>query len=322
MRRVGVLTSGGDAPGMNAGIRAVVRAALAGEWEVVGVRNGYSGLVGGELRDLGSRDVSNIIQRGGTILGTSRCEVFRTPEGRARAARNLTAHGVEGLVVIGGDGSFHGAHALHEEFAVPVIGMPGTIDNDLFGTDFTIGYDTAVNTALEAIDKIRDTAASHSRLFFVEVMGRQAGFIAIETAIGGGAEEVLVPEESAGVEEICQRIRAGLARGKASSLVVVAEGDELGGAEAIARQVEARLGMEAKVTILGHIQRGGSPTARDRVLASRLGAAAIQALGDGLTDVMAGEVGGRILFTPLVETWTRKKSIDTELLSLVRVLAR
>ncbi|TPW09593.1 MAG: 6-phosphofructokinase, partial [bacterium] len=288
MNQIGVLTSGGDSPGMNAAIRAAVRSASAREIGVIGIHDGFSGLLNGSMSPLTARSVSNIIQRGGTILGTSRCDEFLLPEGRALAARRLAEAGIEGLIVIGGDGSFHGANCLYEECRVPVVGVPGTIDNDIAGTDFTIGYDTAVNTALDAIDKIRDTAASHSRIFFVEVMGRSSGFIALATAIAGGAEEVILPEEQCDVTSICDRLLTGFGAGKSSSIVVVAEGDELGGAAEIARRVREILPVEAKVTILGHIQRGGSPTARDRVLASRLGSAAVLTLLGGRGGVMVG----------------------------------
>jgi 6-phosphofructokinase 1 len=321
MRRIGVLTSGGDAPGMNACLRAVVRAAAYRDWQVLGVRRGFTGLISGKAHPLGPRDVSNIIQRGGTILGTSRCEAFLAVEGRAKAIGFLEKQRVEALVVVGGDGTFRGAQALAQESGLPIIGVPGTIDNDIFGTDETIGYDTAINTALEAIDKLRDTAASHSRVFFVEVMGRRSGFIALATAIGGGAEEIIIPEEVCDIRTIGERIQAGLARGKGSSIVVVAEGDELGGAERIARAFQENLGLEVRTTVLGHVQRGGAPTARDRVLASRLGAFAIDGLADGLYGVMAGEIGGRLQFTPLADTWSKKKDIDRTLLDLARILA-
>jgi 6-phosphofructokinase 1 len=321
MQRIAVLTSGGDAPGMNACIRAVVRTATFLGLHIHGIRNGFAGLMRGEITEVGPRDVSNLIQRGGTVLGTSRCSEFLTAEGRFQGVARMKEHGIEGLVAIGGDGTFRGLHLLVEETGFPSIGVPGTIDNDLYGSDYTIGYDTAVNTALDAIDKLRDTAASHSRIFFVEVMGRRAGFIALETAVAGGAEEVIIPEEVCDIETICARIRAGIEKGKKSSIIVVAEGDELGGAEVIARQFAETGGFDIRTTILGHIQRGGSPTSRDRVLASRLGAAAVEGLRQGLTDVMAGEVSGRITYTPLPESWSRRKPIDSSLLELARNLA-
>lgn len=321
MKKLGILTSGGDAPGMNAAVRAAVRTASVHGVEMVGIRDGFSGLLAGEMSTLSGRSVSNIIQRGGTILGTSRCEEFLRPEGRALAKSRLGDAGIEGLIVVGGDGSFRGANCLFEEFQTHVVGVPGTIDNDIAGTDSTIGYDTAVNTALDAIDKIRDTAASHSRLFFVEVMGRRSGFIALSAAIGGGAEEVILPEESCDIDTICNRLRRGLEIGKRSSIVVVAEGDELGGAIAIARRVEAILSIETKVTILGHIQRGGSPTAHDRLLASKLGSNAVVTLLEGRSGVMIGEVSGQILETNLPDTWKLQKHLDDSLIRLARVLS-
>jgi 6-phosphofructokinase 1 len=321
MKRIGILTSGGDAPGMNAAIRAAVRTACVRGVECLGITDGYTGLLVGPLHPLGPRAVSNIIQRGGTILGTSRCDEFKSVEGRRRGAERLREAGIDALVVIGGDGSFRGADRLAIESGMAVIGVPGTIDNDIAGTDTTIGYDTAVNTAVDAIDKIRDTAASHSRVFFIEVMGRHAGFIALEAAIGGGAEEVILPEEETTIEVVCERLREGLARGKSSSIVIVAEGHPLGGAAAVAKRVEAVLPVDTKTTILGHIQRGGRPTARDRVLASRLGAAAIDRLLAGEAGVMVGELNGRVATTPLPETWSRRKPLDAALLRLARELS-
>lgn len=320
MKRIGVLTSGGDAPGMNACIRAVVRAAGVAGLHITGIRNGYSGLLENDLVELTPRSVSNMIQRGGTFLGTSRCEPFLDFAGRSQAVAVLRASRIDGLVAIGGDGTFRGAVCLHEEFGVPVIGVPGTIDNDIFGCDYTIGYDTAINTALDAIDKLRDTAASHRRVFFVEVMGRHAGFIALDTAIAGGAEEVFIPEEEQDVDTVCSRLSAEAER-RTSAVVVVAEGDELGGAAPIAAHFKERGGFDVRTTILGHIQRGGSPTARDRVLASRLGAAAVQGLVDGQTGVMVGEINHEIVYTPLREAITRKKGISPDLVTLARTLA-
>lgn len=320
MRKIGVLTSGGDAPGMNACIRAVVRCAAAEKLAVVGIRNGYSGLVEADFMELTPRSVSNIIQRGGTLLGTSRCEPFHTPEGRLRAVTNLKTLEIDGLVAIGGDGTFRGAIRLHEDFGVRVVGVPGTIDNDLFGCDFTIGYDTAINTALDAIDKLRDTAAAHRRIFFVEVMGRHAGFIAVDTAIAGGAEEVYIPEETLEIDAACARLSEGIGR-KTSAVVVVAEGDEMGGAESVARRFAESGGFDVRSTVLGHIQRGGSPTARDRVLSSRLGLAAVDALLAGASGVMVGEIHDEIVLTPLKEATTRKKPIRADLLRLARILA-
>ncbi|RTH33937.1 6-phosphofructokinase, partial [Thermus scotoductus] len=283
MKRIGVFTSGGDAPGMNAAIRAVVRQAYALGLEVIGIRRGYAGMILGEMVPLGVRDVANILQRGGTVLLTARSQEFLTEEGRAKAAEKLKAAGIEGLVAIGGDGTFRGAMRLLEEHKVPVVGVPGTIDNDLYGTDYTIGFDTAVNTALEAIDRIRDTAASHERVFFIEVMGRSSGFIALDVGLAGGAEVIAVPEEPVDPKTIAEGLMESLRRGKSSSIVVVAEGAYPGGAAGLLAAIQEHVRVEARVTVLGHIQRGGSPTAKDRILASRLGAAAVEALaGKGL----------------------------------------
>lgn len=316
MQTIGVFTSGGDSPGMNACVRAVVRTATHAGRRVVGILRGYAGLLAGEFVDMAPTSVSNTIHLGGTILKTARCEEFYHPEGRAMAARQARAAGIEGLIAIGGDGTFRGAHALWQEHRIPVIGVPGTIDNDVYGTDATIGYDTAVNTALDAIDRIRDTATSHDRLFFVEVMGRSAGFIALAAAAAGGAEMALVPEMEVSPEQIYETIAAGVARGKTSSIIVVAEGDEEGGAFEIARKVQALGPIESRVTVLGHVQRGGRPTAADRVLASQLGAAAVEALLEGDTDKMVGRVNGQVVRVPLPETWEKRKEIDRALYAL------
>lgn len=321
MQTIGVFTSGGDAPGMNACLRAVVRTAAYSRRRVVGIKRGYSGMLAGEFEEMGPASVSNIIHLGGTILKTGRCDEFCQAEGRTLAAERLREAGIEGLVAIGGDGTFRGAHALWEEHGVPVIGVPGTIDNDVYGTDATIGYDTAINTALEAIDRIRDTATSHDRLFFVEVMGRQAGFIALEVGAAGGAEMILVPELEMTAQRIYETIASGLGRGKMSSIVVVAEGDEEGGALQIARKVQAMGPVECRVCILGHTQRGGRPTARDRVLAGRLGSASVEALLEGESDKMVGWVEHDVARTPLPETYEKKKGIDLRLYELARVLA-
>src|SRR5215467_11030225 len=281
MRRIGLLTSGGDAPGMNAAIRAIVRHALGRSLEVVGIRRGYAGLLAGEVQPLTRAGVANIIQRGGTVLGTSRSAEFMRPEGRARAAAVLRGAGIEGLVVIGGDGTFHGATLLAEEHGVCVAGVPGTIDNDVYGTDFTIGFDTAVNTALEAIDRVRDTAASHERLFLVEVMGRTCGDIALGVGVAGGAEDVLLPESPRDLLDLAADLRHSWERGKRSSIIVVAESGEQGRSFRLAEEVGRLTGLEPRVCILGHIQRGGTPSARDRVLASRLGAGAVDILVEG-----------------------------------------
>jgi 6-phosphofructokinase 1 len=321
MRTIGVYTSGGDSPGMNACIRAVVRSAIYRGCRVVGIRRGYAGMVAGDFVEMNASSVSNIIQLGGTILKTARCAEFRGAEGRARAAEHLRGAGIEGLVSIGGDGTSHGAHLLGAEQGLPVINAPSTIDNDLYGTDATIGFDTAVNTAVEAIDRIRDTATSHERIFFVEVMGRHAGFIALAAGAAGGAEIICVPEACATAEEIHKALEGGIARGKRTSIIVVAEGDEEGGAFEIARKVGALGNYETRVSILGHIQRGGPPSAADRILASQLGAAAVEALLEGDRDRMVGRVNGKIVRTPLPETWEKRKPLDQGLLDLAYVLA-
>ncbi|TDE86052.1 6-phosphofructokinase [Deinococcus sp. S9] len=320
IKRLAVLTSGGDAPGMNAAIRAVVRTATHQGLEVVGVRRGFSGLHRGDLRLIGPRDVANTIQRGGTILLTARSHTWRTPEGRARGAQHLRDWGVDGLIVIGGDGSFHGAHLLQQEHGIPVIGVPGTIDNDLYGTDHTIGYFTAVETALDAVDKLRDTGASHERIFVIEVMGRHAGHIALEVAVAGGAEEVFIPEDPKPVDGIVQIVQDSVAKGKASSIIIVAEGYP-GGALGVAQAIEVGTGLETRVSILGHIQRGGSPVSSDRVLASRLGEAAVYALMDGYSDVMVGRLNGDISHTPLPETWEKRKDVSRDLYRCAKTLS-
>ncbi len=322
IRRIALLTSGGDAPGMNAAIRAVVRAGDVHGLEVLGVRFGYQGLLEDRFERMGPRTVSNVIQRGGTVLGTSRSERFFLPEGRARAHERLRAREVDALVVIGGNGSFQGAHLLGEEHGLAVIGIPGTIDNDVAGTEATIGFDTAVNTALDAIDRIRDTAFSQDRTFFVEVMGRRCGAIAIASALAGGAEEVLVPERPEELDRLTRSIRSALDRGKRSMIVVIAEGDELGGAQITADLVARTLDIPVRVTVLGHIQRGGSPTAADRILASRMGVAAVEALLAGERGVMTCLRAGAIVTAPLPEAWTLVHRADEELLRLCGVLAQ
>lgn len=316
------MTSGGDAPGMNAAIRAVVRTALSQGLEVVGIYRGYQGMIEDDMIELDHFKVSNIIHRGGTFLKTARSDEFRTAEGRAKAAQNLTDRGVEGLVVIGGDGSFRGAVALREQFGIPVVGCPGTIDNDLFGTDYTIGYDTAVNTAVHAVDQIRDTADSHNRLFFVEVMGRDAGFIALRTGIASGAESVLIPETTTHIDELIAKLESGAAMKKTSAIIIVAEGDDEGGAFEIAKKVNEKFhGWESKVTVLGHIQRGGSPTAFDRILASRMGNHAVMSLLNGDTDVMIGQRDGQMVTVPFSQAVKHHESINPHLLDLVEILA-
>lgn len=321
--RLGIFTSGGDAPGMNACIRAAVRRAVAEGIEVVGIRRGYAGMIEGDFVEMDRQSVSNILQQGGTILKSARSEAFTTPEGRAEAAARLRDAGIGALVAIGGDGTLQGATHLAAEHGVVVVGCPGTIDNDLFGTDETIGFDTALNTALESIDKIRDTADAHNRLFLVEVMGRDSGFIALACGIGGGAELVLIPEMMTNVDEIRAQIYELMESQQRSSIVVVAEGDDLGGAHRIAEALRADpdfARVDLRVAVLGHIQRGGSPTARDRVLASRLGAAAVEALLDGHDGVMVGVVNNDIKLTPMRNVWSRKKEIDYDLLGLAKRL--
>lgn len=322
--RIGVFTSGGDAPGMNACIRAAVRRAIAEGLEVVGIKRGYAGMIEGDLVEMDRQSVSNILQHGGTILKSARSEAFLTPEGRAVAARQLALAGVDALVAIGGDGTLQGATHLANEHGIAVVGCPGTIDNDLFGTDETIGFDTALNTALESIDKIRDTADAHDRLFLVEVMGRDTGFIALACGIGGGAELVLIPEMLTDVGAIKERILSLMTSQSRSSIVVVAEGDELGGAHMIRQALAedpAFDRIDTRVSVLGHIQRGGSPTARDRVLASRLGAAAVEALVEGHAGVMVGIVNNDLKLTPMRNVWSRKKDIDYDLLQLTALLS-
>jgi 6-phosphofructokinase 1 len=321
MKKVGVLTSGGDAPGMNACLRAIVRCGVSCKLEIVGIRRGYCGILDEDFVKLGNRSVSNIIQRGGTILETARCEQMKTREGIEKANEVLKRRGIEGLITIGGDGTFRGAAALAKAGQVKVIGLPGTIDNDVYGTDYSIGFDTAVNTALDAIDKIRDTAGSLQRPFFVEVMGKARGSIALEVGIAGGAENILIPEVETKIEQLALDIDRSFKRGKKSSIVVVAEGDDAGGAFSIAQQVWERLKLEYRICVLGHVQRGGSPTARDRVLASKLGAAAVDALARDMSGYMVGESNGQITLTPLRETWKKRKGLDSSLLRLVKVLA-
>ena len=321
MRKIGILTSGGDAPGMNACVRAVVRTAAMREAEIIGIRYGYRGLLEGSFINLGSRSVAGIINRGGTFLGTARCDEMRTEEGRKTALQFARNVGITDLVVIGGDGSFRGATIIAEEGGIGVVGVPATIDNDVYGTDYSIGFDTAVNTAVEAIDKIRDTAQSHERLFFVEVMGRTRGFLALAVGVAGGASECLVPEEKTDIDALCQSLEHSFSIGKKYTLIVVAEGDTPGGAVPIAYQVSKRLQLDYRVAVLGHIQRGGAPTARDRVLASRLGAAALEGLLDGKKRHVVGEIKREITFSPLEDTWQKEKDFDYDLLKLSRILA-
>jgi 6-phosphofructokinase 1 len=317
---IAVLTSGGDAPGMNAAIRAVVRYAIAQGRQVYGVTKGYSGLLEGQVFRMDQSSVANIIQRGGTILKTDRCEEFHQKRYRKLAAENLKARGIDALVVIGGDGSFTGAHLLERETGLATIGIPGTIDNDIQGTDDTIGFDTAVNTAVEAIDRIRDTASSHDRIFLVEVMGRNSGFIALSTGIGGGAETIFVPEQKISSARVCRTIERGIKRGKTSSIIVVAEGPKPGISQRLQAELAER-GYAPKVCILGHTQRGGTPTAHDRMLASALGASAVAYLLAGRSDAMVGVRQNAICLTPFREIVGKRKALSSELLALAQVLA-
>ncbi|MBO6524020.1 MAG: 6-phosphofructokinase [Balneolaceae bacterium] len=321
MKTIAVLTSGGDSPGMNAAVRAVVRSAWAYNIEVYAVYHGYQGLIEGEFEKMDSNSVSNIIQRGGTILKSARSKEFRTKEGRAKAAKQLKERNINALVVIGGDGTFTGSHYLSSEHGINVVGIPGTIDNDIIGTDETIGYDTALNTALDAIDKIRDTADAHERMFLVEVMGRDTGFIALETAIACGAELALLPEELTNVDDIKSQLKNMLKEQKRSSLVVVAEGDETGGALKLAEKIKDDFKQyDLKVCILGHIQRGGAPSAHDRVLASRLGASAVKVLLEGHSEVMVGIVNNALKITPMRVAVSKKKTLDYALIELAKLL--
>lgn len=319
---VGILTSGGDAPGMNAAIRAVTRSAIFNGMTVKGIKRGYKGLIFDEIEEFKSDSVSNIIQQGGTILKTARCKEFQTPEGRQIAYEALLREGIDALVVIGGDGSLTGARIFAQEFNFPIVGLPGTIDNDLQGTDLTIGYDTALNTLMEAVDKIRDTASSHERLFFIEVMGRECGFLALNGAIASGAEAAIIPEMMLQQDQLSDLISNGFRKSKNSSLVLVTEGDITGGAMAMAERVKTEYPQyDVRVTILGHVQRGGSPTANDRILASRMGAAAIDALLDGQRNVMIGIQNDVIVNVPFSKATKKNKPIQQDLLNTLRILS-
>jgi len=323
MKRIAVLTSGGDAPGMNAAIRAVVRTGIEKGWQVFGIHHGYVGLIAGDMAPLGARDVGGIIQQGGTVLGSARCPEFKTEEGRLKALHALRQHDIEALVVIGGNGSQTGAHAL-SQMGFPVVGVASTIDNDLYGTEISIGVDTALDVALEAIDRLKVTASSHQRAFLVEVMGRECGYLALVAGIAGGAEAIVIPEVETDPEALAAELRAAYERGKAHALVVVAEGAQYN-AEGLARYFQAhqdRLGFELRVTTLGHVQRGGAPGAFDRLLATRLGAAATEHLARGEHGVLVGLLKGEIAATPLAEVVANKKPLDLQLLELACVLAR
>lgn len=320
--KIGVLTSGGDSPGMNAAVRAVVRTGLYHGLEVYGVVRGYAGMVEDDIFKMESRSVANIIQRGGTVLKTARCKEFFEYEGRKKAYDNLKKRGIDGLVVIGGDGSFNGALRFSQEFDIPCIGLPGTIDKDIAGTDFTIGFDTAVNTAVEAIDKIRDTADAHDRLFIIEVMGRDAGYIALHSGIATGAEHILIPERKTDINSVLDSLLEKEKRKKLVNLIVVAEGDEFGGAEEVAKHVKARLPkVDTRVCILGHIQRGGSPTCLDRLIASRMGYHAVESLLSGRHNVMVGILNNKMHYTPLENAVKAKQKINEEWMKIVKILA-
>lgn len=319
---IGILTSGGDAPGMNAAIRAVTRTAIYNDMEVKGIMRGFKGLITGEIVPFVTSNVSNIIQQGGTILKTARSEEFRTEEGRKLAYKNMTAHGIEALIVIGGDGSLTGARMFAAEYNFPIVGLPGTIDNDLYGTDTTIGYDTALNTIMESTDKIRDTASSHERLFFIEVMGREAGFLALNGAIASGAEAAIIPEIATEEDQLGKLIDNGFRKSKNSSIVLVAESEYTGGAMGLAERVKNEFPQyDVRVTILGHIQRGGSPTASDRILASRMGEAAINALLDGQRNVMVGIQNDELVYIPFSKAIKNQKPINRELLKTLDILS-
>lgn len=319
--KIGILTSGGDSPGMNAAIRAVVRSAIHSNYECIGILHGYEGLIKKNTCPLEAGSVANILQRGGTFLKTGRCAEMYQPQGRSLAAQGYKELGLNALVTIGGDGTFRGALSLGEEHGIPCVGLPGTIDNDIFGTDMTIGFDSAVNTALDAIDRIRDTAASHDRLFIVEVMGRDSGFIAIDVGLAGGAEAVFIPEGYTSIDDTIKHIQRGISRGKMSSILITAEGQNPGRAYDLADQIRRKSQFEAKVCVLGHVQRGGSPTARDRILASRMGAAAIECLKDSQFGVMIGLQGQQIVRSPLKEAFTKKKTVSKEMMDLARILS-
>lgn len=319
MKKIAVLTTGGDAPGMNAAIRAVVRSAIYNNLRCFGVRRGYAGLIAGEFQEMNLQSVSGIINRGGTILHTVRCQEFKTKSGQKKAVKNITENKIEGLIVIGGNGSFHGARCLNVEWKVPTIAIPATIDNDIAGTDYSIGFDTAVNTALDAIDKIRDTAFSHERIFVIEVMGRNRGFLALEVGLAGGAEIVLIPEIKFKISKLIRMVKTWNKRGKKSCIIVIAEG--AGRAEDIAQKIRLETGYEVRVSILGHLQRGGTPTVFSRILGCRLGAAAVELLLKGQDTKMVGIVGNEVKVSEIDHAWKYEKKIDKELYKLIDILA-
>ncbi len=323
IKKVGVLTSGGDSPGMNAAIRSVVRTCAYHSIECIGIYRGYQGMIEGDFKDMGPRSVNNIVNKGGTILKSARSLEFKTPEGRKKAHENLTKAGIDALVVIGGDGTFTGGLLFNTEFNFPVMGIPGTIDNDIFGTSHTLGYDTALNTVVDVIDKIRDTASSHNRLFFVEVMGRDAGHIALNAGIGAGAEEILIPEQDLGLDRLLESLQKSKASGKSSSIVVIAEGDKIGkNVFELKDYVEANLPeYDVRVSVLGHMQRGGSPSCFDRVLASRLGVKAVESLLEGKSSYMVGLQNDQVTLTPLEQAIKGESMIDRELLRVSDIMS-
>ncbi len=319
IKTIGVLTSGGDAPGMNAAIRAVVRKAIYHNIDVLGIKRGYSGLINGEIEPLPINSVGDVIHRGGTFLHTARSEEFRTSEGRSKAWDNILSYGIEGLIVIGGNGSFCGAQVLAREYPVKIIGVPATIDNDIPGTDYSIGFDTSVNNVVDAVNKIRDTATAIERIVVIEVMGRHAGFIALEAGLASGAESILIPEEPLKIEEICHKIRRGFERGKLHSIILVAEGAASG--MEVGRQITEKIGLDTRVTILGHIQRGGNPTAYDRNQASRMGAKAVDLLLAGVANHMIAIKAGKVISINFDEALNKSKIVDLEMYSLANILS-
>ncbi len=322
IKRIGVLTSGGDAPGMNAAIRAVVRACVFHNIEVDGIFQGYTGMIAGDFKRLNERSVARILGRGGTILKSSRSKEFYEPEGRAKAAEQLKKHGIDALITIGGNGTFTGAHLLYQEHGIPVMGIPGSIDNDLYGTDHCIGFDTATNTVVDAVDRIRDTATSHNRLFFVEVMGRNSGFIALKSGIAAGAIAIILPEDEMSVDELVDTLKASEESGKSSSIVIVAEGSKSGGAYELAKKVTEKYSeYETRVSVLGHLQRGGAPSCYDRVISSRMGVAAVEGILQGRKDVMVGLVNDQETYTSLEESITRRNMPNRDELRIARILS-
>jgi 6-phosphofructokinase 1 len=322
VKKIAVFTSGGDSPGMNAAIRSVVRTCAYKGIECVAIYRGYQGMIEGDFVPMDARSVNNIINKGGTILKSARCDDFRTPEGRKKALDQLQANNIDAFVVIGGDGSFTGALTFNQEFGFPVMGIPGTIDNDIFGTTFTLGFDTALNTVVDAIDKIRDTASSHNRLFFVEVMGRDVGHIALNAGVGAGAEEILIPEENMGLDRLLESLKRSKSSGKSSSIVIVAEGDKIGkNVFELKEYVEEHLPIyDVRVSVLGHMQRGGAPSCYDRVLASRMGVKAVEALLEGKSNLMVGVQDNKLILTPLVKAIKGHTKIDKELMRVSDIM--